>query len=71
MSCICHSRHPLAEIIIQLDSYLFMLFCFIERAKSPPLTHQDELDVSSSEASIEDDTILEDFTATGNYRPGM
>lgn len=44
-----------------------------ERAKSPPLTHQDEVDELSTEGSSEcaDVSILEDFSATGDFRPGI
>lgn len=43
-----------------------------ERAKSPPLVKQDELDELSTEGSSEgaDVSVLEDFSATGDFRPG-
>ena len=46
-----------------------------ERAKSPPLQKQDEIDDDlSTESSTEaaaDVSILEDFAGTGDFRPGI
>lgn len=43
-----------------------------ERARSPPLIHQDELECCSDEEnSIEaDERVVGEFTATGEYFPG-
>lgn len=53
----------------------FVAFCLIERARSPPLVHQDEVEeLSEGEDSVRDDfddTILEEFTGTGNYCSGI
>ena len=45
----------------------------IERARSPPLVRQNEEDLSDEEDSIEndDEIMLDQYTATGNFRPGM
>lgn len=45
-----------------------------ERARSPPqspLLHQDEVCLSEDEQSVEDEELLEFFTHTGDYRPGV
>ena len=48
-------------------------YVILERARSPPLHHQDEVEeCSDEEASVEgDERILGEFTATGEYFPGM
>lgn len=46
---------------------------FTERARSPSLSHQDEFDKFSDldSVSIEaDETVLDHFTATGDFCPG-
>lgn len=49
-----------------------VLVYIVERAKSPPLSHQDEIELSDDDVGIEngDEAILDEYTATGNYRPG-
>ena len=49
-----------------------ILASFLERERSPPLHHQDEVEErSDTEESIEgDEGVLGEFTATGEYFPG-
>jgi hypothetical protein len=50
-----------------------LLIFILERARSPPLVHQEEIEQSSGdESSVEgDETILKEFTGTGEYLPGI